>query len=117
MRYLRSPVASRCSSMAESSRPTYRTRSGRMWTCAKPTSELPTGRWKRVAELLEVEGVEAGYGSSRILRGVSLSIARGEVVTLMGRNGMGKTTTVRSIMGLAPALAGHIRFRGHDIRG
>src|SRR5438876_4356965 len=70
-----------------------------------------------MAELLEVEGIEAGYGSSRILHGVSFAIAPGEMVTLMGRNGMGKTTTVRSVMGLTRASAGSIRFGGQEIRG
>jgi branched-chain amino acid transport system ATP-binding protein len=68
------------------------------------------------APLLEVEGIETCYGLSQVLFGISLSIAAGEMVTLMGRNGMGKTTTVRSIMGLTPARAGSIRFRGRDIR-
>jgi branched-chain amino acid transport system ATP-binding protein len=52
-----------------------------------------------------------------VLFGMSLCINPGEVVTLMGRNGMGKTTTIRSIMGLTPAATGHIRFRDADIRG
>ena len=52
-----------------------------------------------------------------MLFGISLAIAPGEMVTLMGRNGMGKTTTVRSIMGLTPARAGSIRFDGQEIRG
>jgi len=68
------------------------------------------------APLLEVESIETCYGLSQVLFGISLSIAAGEMVTLMGRNGMGKTTTVRSIMGLTPARAGSIRFRGRDIR-
>src|SRR5882762_11439516 len=66
--------------------------------------------------LLEVEGIETCYGQSQVLFGLSLVIARGEMVTLMGRNGMGKTTTVRSIMGLTPARAGAIRFGGKDVR-
>ena len=65
--------------------------------------------------LLEVSGIETSYGLSRVLFGISLSIAPGEMVSLMGRNGMGKTTTVRSIMGLTPASAGSIRFGGADI--
>jgi branched-chain amino acid transport system ATP-binding protein len=65
--------------------------------------------------LLEVQGIEAGYGLSQVLFGLSLSIRPGEMVTLMGRNGMGKTTTVRSIMGLTPARIGLIRFQGVDI--
>jgi branched-chain amino acid transport system ATP-binding protein len=68
------------------------------------------------APLLEVDGIETCYGLSQVLFAISLSIAAGEMVTLMGRNGMGKTTTVRSIMGLTPARAGSIRFRGRDIR-
>ena len=67
--------------------------------------------------VLDVAGIETSYGLSPVLFGVSLTIAPGEMVTLMGRNGMGKTTTVRSIMGLTPARAGRIRFMGEDIRG
>ncbi len=66
--------------------------------------------------LLDVAGIETSYGLSRVLFGISLSIAAGEMVSLMGRNGMGKTTTVRSIMGLTPPAAGSIRFAGTDIR-
>src|SRR5246127_2460174 len=66
--------------------------------------------------LLEVEAIETCYGLSQVLFGMSLKVAAGEMVTLMGRNGMGKTTTVRSIMGLTPARAGVIRFHGRDIR-
>jgi branched-chain amino acid transport system ATP-binding protein len=66
--------------------------------------------------LLELSGIETSYGLSRVLFGISLSIAPGEMVSLMGRNGMGKTTTVRSIMGLTRAGAGSIRFAGQEIR-
>ena len=68
------------------------------------------------AWLLELRDVETSYGLSRVLFGLSLKIARGEMVSLLGRNGMGKTTTVRAIMGLTPAAAGSIRFDGHEIR-
>jgi branched-chain amino acid transport system ATP-binding protein len=68
------------------------------------------------ALLLELRDVETSYGLSRVLFGVSLAVAPGEVVSLMGRNGMGKTTTVRSIMGLTPAASGSIRFAGSEIR-
>ena len=68
------------------------------------------------AALLEVSNIETCYGLSQVLFGMSLAIAPGEMVTLMGRNGMGKTTTVRSIMGLTPAMAGSIRFDGREIR-
>ena len=67
--------------------------------------------------VLALDGIETCYGLSQVLFGVSLTIAPGEMVTLMGRNGMGKTTTVRAIMGLTPARAGAIRFMGGDIRG
>lgn len=70
-----------------------------------------------MSSLLDVDGIETFYGRSQVLFGMSLSIAAGEVVTLMGRNGMGKSTTIRSIMGLTPAASGRIRFRGGDIRG
>jgi branched-chain amino acid transport system ATP-binding protein len=69
------------------------------------------------APLLEVETIETCYGLSQVLFDISLSILTGEMVTLMGRNGMGKTTTIRSIMGLTPTRAGHIRFAGQSIRG
>ncbi|MFY9836558.1 MAG: ABC transporter ATP-binding protein [Xanthobacteraceae bacterium] len=69
------------------------------------------------ASLLELRDIETSYGLSRVLFGLSLTIARGEMVSLLGRNGMGKTTTVRSIMGLTPAAAGSIRFAGEEIRG
>jgi branched-chain amino acid transport system ATP-binding protein len=67
--------------------------------------------------LLELDGVETCYGLSQVLFGMSLKVAAGEMVTLMGRNGMGKTTTVRSIMGLTQARAGQILFAGQQIRG
>ncbi|NQW02035.1 MAG: ABC transporter ATP-binding protein [Rhodospirillales bacterium] len=65
--------------------------------------------------ILELSDVETFYGASQVLFGVNLQIAPGEVVTLMGRNGMGKTTTVRSIMGLTPPRSGLIRFDGTNI--
>jgi len=68
------------------------------------------------ARLLELDGIDTGYGRSQVLFGLSLFIEAGEMVTLMGRNGMGKTTTVRSIMGLTRATAGSIRFGGEEIR-
>jgi branched-chain amino acid transport system ATP-binding protein len=67
--------------------------------------------------ILEVEGVEAGYGASRVLFGVDLAIGAGEVVTLLGRNGMGKTTTVHAITGLNPPSAGRIEFAGTSVAG
>ena len=66
--------------------------------------------------VLALDNIETCYGLSQVLFGVSLTIAPGQMVTLMGRNGMGKTTTVRSIMGLTRARSGSIRFEGHDIQ-
>ena len=67
------------------------------------------------AALLEVDGIETCYGLSQVLFGMSLKVRPGEMVALMGRNGMGKTTTIRSIMGLTPSRAGTIRFDGRDV--
>ena len=68
------------------------------------------------APLLEVDGIETCYGLSQVLFGMSLKVLPGEIVALMGRNGMGKTTTIRSIMGLTPSRAGTIKFAGRDVR-
>jgi branched-chain amino acid transport system ATP-binding protein len=68
-----------------------------------------------MTELLRVEGLETSYGASQVLFGVDLAIRAGEMATLLGRNGMGKTTTVRSIMALTRARGGAIRFRGERI--
>ncbi len=65
--------------------------------------------------LITVAGLQAGYGSSQVLFDISLSIRQGEVATLLGRNGMGKTTTVRALCGLTRPSAGAIRFLGQDI--
>lgn len=67
--------------------------------------------------LLELKKVESCYGPSQVLFGVDLHINAGEVVTLMGRNGMGKTTTTRTMMGLTPATKGSLSFNGQDITG
>jgi branched-chain amino acid transport system ATP-binding protein len=66
--------------------------------------------------LLDVADIETCYGQSQVLFGLSLAIRPGEMVSLMGRNGMGKTTTIRSIMGLTRARAGAIRFGGREVR-
>jgi branched-chain amino acid transport system ATP-binding protein len=67
--------------------------------------------------MLEVRGLESAYGSSQVLFGIDLDVGAGEVATLIGRNGMGKTTTVRSIMGLLPTKAGNVTFYGRPISG
>lgn len=66
--------------------------------------------------MLQVTDIETFYGRSQVLFGVSLEIGAGEVITVMGRNGMGKTTLVRSILGLTPPKSGSIRFDGEELR-
>jgi len=68
-----------------------------------------------MAALLEAHDVHTAYGLSRVLFGVSLEVAAGECVCLLGRNGVGKTTTMRSIMGLTPPQGGRITWKGTDI--
>jgi branched-chain amino acid transport system ATP-binding protein len=67
--------------------------------------------------LLEAQDLETSYGLSRVLFGVSLAVDTGECVCLLGRNGVGKTTTMRSIMGLTPPAAGRVTWKGRDITG
>jgi branched-chain amino acid transport system ATP-binding protein len=67
--------------------------------------------------MLEVEALETSYGVSQVLFGVSFAVAPGEVATLLGRNGMGKTTTVLSILGVVRSKAGSVRFDGRQLRG
>ncbi len=66
--------------------------------------------------LLEIAEIKTFYGQSQVLFGMALAVKGGEVVTLMGRNGMGKTTTIRSVMGLTPARDGRIYFEGREIQ-
>lgn len=70
-----------------------------------------------MSALLEVHDLHSGYGSSQVLFGISFSIEAGGVSTLLGRNGMGKTTTVRTVLGLTPAFAGTVRFCGERVDG
>jgi branched-chain amino acid transport system ATP-binding protein len=67
--------------------------------------------------IIEATDIHTYYGASHILHGVSLSISRGETICFMGRNGMGKTTTLRSIMGLTPPKQGTIKINGRDMTG
>ena len=64
---------------------------------------------------LEVNSIHTSYGLSQVLFGISLSVEPGQVISLIGRNGVGKTTTMRSIIGLTPASSGKITFQGTDI--
>lgn len=65
--------------------------------------------------LLEVRGLRAGYGGTPILQGVDFSVSKGEIVAIIGRNGVGKTTLLKSLIGLLPAFAGTIRYQGADV--
>ncbi|WP_029004880.1 ABC transporter ATP-binding protein [Azorhizobium doebereinerae] len=67
--------------------------------------------------MLELDGIDAGYGGAQVLFGLSFAVRAGEVVTLMGRNGMGKTTALRTLFGLLPATAGRILINGRDMTG
>ncbi|NHC08538.1 ABC transporter ATP-binding protein [Azonexus fungiphilus] len=67
--------------------------------------------------MLEIEGLEVAYGPSQVLFGIDLTMTEGEAATLLGRNGMGKTTTLRALCGLEPVRAGSIRFAGERIDG
>ena len=70
-----------------------------------------------MSALLEARDLHTAYGLSRVLFGVSIDVAAGECVCLLGRNGVGKSTTMRSIMGLTPPQAGRVLFKGTDITG
>ena len=65
-----------------------------------------------MSALLEVQGLETAYGSSQVLFGIDLQVESGQVATLLGRNGMGKTTTIHAIMGIVTPTAGSIHFDG-----
>ncbi len=67
--------------------------------------------------MLQASGLETFYGASQALFGVDLTVGEGELVALLGRNGMGKTTTIRSLCGLTPPKRGRVRFRGREIAG
>jgi len=68
-------------------------------------------------KMLEVTGLEAGYGAAQVLFGIDFSVAAGQVVTLIGRNGMGKSTTVKSVMGLIKPTGGSVHFLGNNLTG
>ena len=75
-------------------------------------------RWcERSTSVLDVADVHTYYGESHVLHGVSLTVADGEVLTILGRNGMGKTTLIRSIIGFTPPRAGTVRLKGEDVAG
>jgi branched-chain amino acid transport system ATP-binding protein len=67
--------------------------------------------------MLRLEGLQAAYGVSQVLFGITLGVDAGQMVTLLGRNGMGKTTTVRAVMGIVPLRAGRVHFEGRPLHG
>jgi branched-chain amino acid transport system ATP-binding protein len=67
--------------------------------------------------MLEIRGLDASYGDTQVLRGIDLEVAAGEIVTLIGRNGAGKSTTLKSIMGDIPRRSGSIKFKGEEVIG
>ena len=70
-----------------------------------------------MSDLLHVKKLEAFYGAGQVLHSIDLKVARGEQIALIGRNGMGKTTLLRSLLGLVTDARGHIQFAGRDIKG
>ena len=72
--------------------------------------------WVSMKSLLQIENLQASYGRSQVLFGVNLEVYSGTVVSLLGRNGMGKTTTIRSLLGITQASAGKVRFSGQEVQ-
>ena len=72
--------------------------------------------WVSMKSLLQIENLQAAYGRSQVLFGVNLEVYSGTVVSLLGRNGMGKTTTIRSLLGITPASSGRVRFSGQEVQ-
>ena len=68
-------------------------------------------------KLLEIKGLTAGYGAGPVLKGIDIDVEEGEIVTLLGSNGAGKSTTLRTLSGLVPQVSGEILYRGQSIRG
>ena len=72
--------------------------------------------WVSMKSLLQIENLQAAYGRSQVLLGVNLEVYSGTVVSLLGRNGMGKTTTIRSLLGITQASSGRVRFSGQEVQ-
>src|SRR5258706_10842809 len=76
---------------------------------------MSASRWTGAELLLDVRGLSGWYGAAQILFDVDLQVRRGEVVALMGRNGAGKSTTLKAVMGMLAKRRGRLHFAGHDI--
>src|SRR5204863_9849989 len=85
------------------------------WAMAEAAALAPAAAATAAASLLAVENLQAWYGESHILHGVTFDVRPGEVVTLLGRNGAGKTTTLKSIMGIVGRRRGAVSFDGHEL--
>src|SRR4026207_1014838 len=81
---------------------------------ARASARRPTRRGRRSTVALEVDGLHTYYGDSHVLQGVSLRVDPGEVLAILGRNGMGKTTLIRTIVGFTPAREGRVRYEGTE---
>src|SRR6187399_2799502 len=84
---------------------------------AEAAASAPPAATSAAAPLLAVENLQAWYGESHILHGVTFDVRPGEVVTLLGRNGAGKTTTLKSIMGIVGKRTGSVRFESKELIG
>src|SRR4026207_1152007 len=82
---------------------------------ARASARRPTRRGRRSTVALEVDAIHTYYGESHVLHGISLRVDPGEVLAILGRHGMGKTTLIRCIVGFPPPREGHVRYKGVDI--
>ncbi len=81
------------------------------------SQRILAGVWRKGTVMLEVQDIHTYYGGSYVLQGISLRVEKGQVVGILGRNGMGKTTLIRSIIGFTPPRQGQVLFKGRDITG
>src|SRR6478609_6282704 len=104
--------------MARSSPAARRPRCARMRMCSPPTwARARTWRLRMAERLIDARGIQTFYGSSHILRGIDFHVDRGETIGLMGRNGMGKSTLLKSLMGIVRPRAGTVQVKGRDMVG
>lgn len=82
-----------------------------------PACRKPISGWRRMSDILTISELDCFYGEVQVLHGLNLTLAKGEVLCLLGRNGAGKTTTLKAIMGLVPVAAGSIRLGDRELTG